>query len=91
MWDSPKVKALAAIALPLLLAGCQTGAPKPPEYIEVEVVRYVAVPASLTEPCPTDAPRENTYAEAKRLALARLAIIVECANADKAKIRALSQ
>lgn len=74
----------------LLLAGCATGVPKPPEYIEVEVVRYVSVPPELTEPCPTDAPRSQTYAEAKRLALVRLASLEQC-NRDKAKIRALGQ
>lgn len=81
---------MTRLMMVLLLAGCATIAPKAPKYVEVEVVRYVEIPRELTEPCEEGTAREQTYAEAKRLALFRLAS-VRCGNADKAKIRALGQ
>lgn len=41
----------AAVAALLVLAGCKTITPAP-EIVQVPVDRYVAVPASLTAPCP---------------------------------------
>jgi hypothetical protein len=81
-----------ALMLPLLLAGCPLGMirmPAPPKIVHVEVVKYVAVPSELTEPCPVYEAVEQTYSEAKRLALLRRASIIDCDHADKAKIRAL--
>lgn len=80
---------LAAIAV-LALAGCASAPPvKMPDVVRVPVEVMVSVPAALTEPCPTYEPREQTYAEAKRLALLRLESLEAC-NRDKARIRALA-
>lgn len=83
----------AIVAVALLLTGCQTACPLPelPKVVKVPVVHYVAVPEELTRPCPTDKANEQTYAEAKRLAMVRRQIIIDCDHADKAKIRALGE
>jgi len=81
----------AVIAMALLVVACGK-APNlrvdPPKVVQVEVTRYVPVPDALTEPCTVYAPAEQTYAEAKRLALLRLESLIQC-NKDKAKIREL--
>lgn len=82
--------ALAISAMALLVAGCSRGNLRidPPKVVQVEVTKYVPVPAELTEPCTVYAPAEQTYAEAKRLALLRLESLQEC-NGRMARIRAL--
>ena len=79
------------IAIALLTAGCgkQNLRVDPPKIVHVEVTRYVPVPDELTKPCPVYAPAEQTYAEAKRLALLRLDALEQC-NRDKARIRDLA-
>ena len=70
----------ALIALVLLLSGCKTTEPQkqPPQVIEVVVTKYVPVPAELAADCTNEAPREQTYAEAKRLAIKRGEYLAEC-------------
>ena len=77
-------------AMALLVAGCgrENLRVAPPKIVQVEVTKFVPVPAELTEPCTQYAPAEQTYAEAKRLALLRLESLKEC-NARLARIRAL--
>lgn len=80
-----------ALTLTLLaLAGCKTTEPLPklPEIVKVTVTEYVAVPAELAKPCTEYAAKEQSYGEAKRLALLRLESIEEC-NKRMARIRAL--
>jgi hypothetical protein len=73
-----------------LLAGCPGNVrDTPPKIVHVQVDHYVAVPAELTQPCPVFEAQEQTYAEAKRLALLRRQSLEAC-NADKSKIRALA-
>ena len=81
---------VAVIAIALLASACTRENLKvdPPKIVQVEVVKYVPIPAELTEPCEEYAPREQTNAEAKRLALVRLESLKGC-NADKARIRQL--
>jgi hypothetical protein len=78
--------------LALLVAGCGRGNLRidPPKIVQVEVTKYVPVPAELTEPCTMYAPAEQTYAEAKRLALLRLESLQEC-NGRMARIRAMGE
>lgn len=79
-----------ALTLPLLLAACPgTVRPTLPEVVRIPVEVMVGVPDELTEPCLTFEAREQTYAEAKRLALLRLESLEAC-NRDKARIRALA-
>lgn len=85
---SPLLLALLAGAI----TGC-TGNRKPdppvvPQVVEVAVTRYVPIPAELTADCHASAPQEQTYAEAKRLALVRAEALEEC-TARMRKIRAL--
>lgn len=82
--------ALAVIASAMLLTACgkQNLRIDPPKIVQVEVTKFVPVPAELTEPCTLYAPAEQTYAEAKRLALVRLESLKEC-NGRLARIRAL--
>ena len=77
-------------AMALLVAGCgrENLRIDPPKIVQVEVTKFVPVPDELTEPCAVYAPAEQTYAEAKRLALLRLESLKEC-NARLARIRAL--
>lgn len=81
------------IALSLILAvtGCQTTKPTAapiPTVIEVVVTKFVKVPAELTADCQNTKPTENTYAEAKRLAMVRLEYLDECTQRMR-KIRSL--
>ena len=82
--------AAAISAMALLVAGCgrENLRIDPPKIVQVEVTKFVPVPAELTEPCTVYAPTEQTYAEAKRLALLRLESLKEC-NARMTRIRAL--
>lgn len=83
---------LLLIASISLGAGCTsrpTVLPSVPETVTVVVEKYITVPEDLTAPCEVYEPRENTYAEAKRLALLRRESIEQC-NRDKEKIRSLS-
>ena len=70
----------ALIALVLLLSGCKTTEPQkqPPQVIEVVVTKYVPVPADLAADCMNEAPRSQTYQEAKRLAIKRGEYLAEC-------------
>lgn len=67
-----------AAALILALSGCAT-APKV-ETITVTVTKLVPVPEQLTRDCYDESPREQTVAEAKRLAGIRRASLSECTN-----------
>ena len=72
-------KAVPYVALILLLSGCKTTEPqRPPQVIEVVVTKYVPVPAELAADCTNDAPRSQTYQEAKRLAIKRGEYLAEC-------------
>ena len=82
----------AAIALALLLTGCSgTRRPDPPDVpqvVEVVVTKYVPVPADLAADCMNEAPRSQTYQEAKRLAIKRGEYLAECTERMR-RIRAL--
>lgn len=85
--------ALALILLALLVACRDDRKPDPPpvpEVVRVTVDRVVKVPAELAADCGNDAPREQTYAEAKRLALVRDEYLNECTQRMR-KIRALGE
>lgn len=75
----------------LVLAGCNTTPelPQPPNVVYVTVDRYVDVPEDLTRECPVYEPAEQSYNEAKRLALLRRESLLLC-NKDKARIRELA-
>lgn len=77
----------AAIALALVLAGCET-TPGAPEVVYVTVEKIVPVPGELTQLCDLVEKQGNTYGEAIRLANARLESLKRC-NADKAAIAEL--
>lgn len=76
----------------LLLSACRDDvkpdAPVVPEVVRVTVDRIVDVPADLTGDCGNDSVREQTYAEAKRLALVRDEYLKECTQRMR-KIRGL--
>ena len=80
----------ALIALALRLTGCKTtpDVPQPPQVVTVTVTKYVPVPDALTADCQNEPAREQTYAEAKRLALVRADYLDECTSRMR-KIRAL--
>lgn len=79
----------ALIAVAVLLTGCKTTEPqRPPQVIEVVVTKYVPVPAELAADCANEPPREQTYAEAKRLAIKRGEYLAECTERMR-RIRAL--
>jgi len=79
----------ALIAVAMLLTGCKTTEPqRPPHVIEVVVTKYVPVPAELAADCANESPREQTYAEAKRLAIKRGEYLAECTGRMR-RIRAL--
>ena len=89
-----KTTRLFALIVAGLLAGC-TGNRKPdppvvPQVVEVPVTKYVPVPDTLTADCQDTVPTEQTYAEAKRLALVRAKYLEECTGRMR-KIRALGQ
>ena len=80
--------------LVLLVAGCagnrRDDPPVIPQVVEVAVVKYVPVPDDLAADCRDTAPKEQTYAEAKRLALLRTEFLAECSERMR-KIRALGR
>lgn len=79
----------AAIGLILLLTGCKVAEPyQPPQVVEVVVTKYAPVPAELAADCMNEGPREQTYAEAKRLAIKRGEYLAECTGRMR-RIRAL--
>jgi hypothetical protein len=83
---------VAVITATLGLVACQSKPPVLPEVpktVTVVVEKYVSVPDDLTAECPEYEPREQSYNEAKRLALIRLESIQAC-NKQLARIRALS-
>lgn len=75
----------------LTLAGCMSQPVKQPEKVYITVTKYIDIPEELLVPCPVGEAQEQTAAEAKRLALLRKLIIVECDHADKEKIRKLNE
>ncbi len=80
---------IAVALIVLALTGCAHDLKvAPPKIVQVEVPHYVPIPDELTKPCPVYEPQEQTYAEAKRLALLRMDSLLQC-NKDKARIRAL--
>lgn len=81
-----------------LLAGCRSDAIKihaPPEVVKVTVKELVSLcpeggsDCALLRDCYNEKPREQSYAEAKRLANLRDASIEEDCNLRWAKVRAL--
>ena len=87
-----KTMRMTALIVAGVLAGC-SGNRKPdppvvPQVVEVVVTKYVPVPAELTADCQNSAPREQVYAEAKRLAIVRGEYLEECTQRMR-KIRAL--
>lgn len=82
----------AGMTLCLLLAACgqQVKIPPPPAVVAVPVREIVPVPAALTARMDPDAPQAQDYQEAKRLALARLKIIM-AGNCRFLRIAALAQ
>lgn len=88
------MKTLIALAVVLTLAACKTTPEAQetviPKVVTQTVTRIVPVPEALTTPCVEHAPQEQTYAEAKRLALVRLESIREC-NTRLERIRRLAQ
>lgn len=80
----------AVIASALLLAGCKTCPPVVPETVEVVVTKYVPIPAELAADCANEPAKEQTYAEAKRLALKRADYLEEC-TARMRRIRGLGK
>ena len=77
-----------------LLAGCagnrRPDPPSVPKVVEVVVTKYVPIPAELAADCDNEAAREQTYAEAKRLALKRADYLEEC-TARMRRIRGLGK
>lgn len=80
---------MRALALIVLLTGCQT-APVVPKIVRVPVEVIVPVPAKLTEPCDEVPKRDDSYGEAIRLANARLASLKAC-NGKLTEIRGLGK
>lgn len=82
---------LLVVLVPMLV-GCagnhKDSPPLPPKVIEVVVTKFVTVPADLTGDCSNTAAKNQTYAEAKRLALVRDDYLDECTQRMR-KIRAL--
>lgn len=73
----------------LTLASCATTKlVEVPEIQYVEVLKYVAVPASLTKDCHIEEPNKTTVEELVRVASERKTSIANC-NVDKKKIRTL--
>lgn len=93
LWNPPPMNKLLAILAVTLLPGCTTSRqavlPKVPETVTVVVEKYVTVPKELTERCPVYEPREQSYDEAKRLALIRRESVLQC-NAKLERIEKLS-
>lgn len=85
--------AVSALLICLALSACRDDvkpdAPVVPELVRVTVDRIVSVPAELSADCSNDSVREQTYAEAKRLALVRDEYLNECTQRMR-KIRALA-
>lgn len=76
-----------ALAITLLLAGCQSLPPKV-ETVTVTVKETIPVPDELTKPCDPIEKRGNSYGEMKRVVNARAASLAEC-SARMGKIRNL--
>jgi hypothetical protein len=92
LWDPAAMKTVLAPGL-LLLAACasrQPVLPEVPKTVTVVVEKYVTVPDDLTAACPVYEPREQSYSEAKRLALIRRESLVQC-NKQMERIRALGE
>lgn len=83
---------LAPLLTCALLAACgakpELVVPDAPKIVRVAVTKHVALPAELTGDCYNEPAKEQTYAEAKRLANLRAESIAEC-NKRWAKVRAL--
>lgn len=80
-----------ALALTVLaLAACRQDVKidPPPELVRVTVEKIVPLDKKLTRDCHDEAPKEQSYGEAKRLANVRKASIAEC-NKRWAQVRAL--
>lgn len=75
-----------------LLAGCpgnrRDDPPTVPKVVEVVVTKFVPVPDELAADCQNTAPKAQTYAEAKRLAIVRAEYLDEC-TARMRRIKAL--
>lgn len=86
-----RVRFLLGLSI-LLLSACaakpELVIPETPKLVRVPVDRYVAIPSELIADCTDEAPKEQTYAEAKRLAGVRREYLAECTSRMR-KIRAL--
>ncbi len=86
---SPVTITIAALLLSACRHDVKPDTPVAPEVVRVTVDRLVEVPADLTADCGNDSVREQTYAEAKRLAIVRDEYLRECTQRMR-KIRALA-
>lgn len=85
------IRAALMFWLVLMLVACgpvKDDPPIVPKVVEVVVTKTVPVPDALTGDCQNTTPKEQTYAEAKRLALVRGEYLDECTQRMR-KIRAL--
>lgn len=78
-----------ALILALLLAACQSAAPKP-EIVYVTITKTVPVDDALTRDCYNERPQEQSHFEAKRLANLRDESLDECTGRMR-EIRALGR
>lgn len=77
------------IAATLALVGCQRAAVVTVPKVVVQTVKeYVAVPESMTTPCPIPLQQNRSVEEAVRIARARRASLIDC-NKQLEKIRNL--
>lgn len=91
-WIARTLLLLAVCFVLLALFGCTPVKPQPvtPQVVTQTVTKYVSVPAELTQPCPIEAPRARTVAEAVRVARARKDALIEC-NHQLDQIRSLGK
>lgn len=81
-----------ALALAVVLAGCQT-APETvvvPEIVHVTVPKYITPPAELTRPCPVAELQGRTVADVVEAANARKVALEQC-NEQLRQIRGLGE
>lgn len=84
---------IAAVSL-ALLAGCRKDVksepPIVPRVVTTTVTQYVPLPEALTRDCRDEPAQQQTYEEAKRLALVRRHYLAECTERLR-RIRALQR
>lgn len=82
------MRRLALTLAALALAGCANQPIQPPEVVEVVVEKLVDVPEELTRDCGNTAKKDNSVAEAVRLANTRDELLKECTSRMR-RIRSL--